>query len=61
MGRPPRDDEFMHIVSNFSGVERARSVMDMQWANRDGLREAIPPAYSEYVGAQLIKELEMVT
>jgi DNA (cytosine-5)-methyltransferase 1 len=28
--------------------------MGMPWANRDGLREAIPPAYSQYVGQQLM-------
>jgi DNA (cytosine-5)-methyltransferase 1 len=45
----------MHVVGNFSGVEKARDVMGMPWANRDGLREAIPPAYSEYIGKQLMK------
>lgn len=57
MGRPSRDGEYMHIVGNFSGVERARQIMDMPWASRDGLREAIPPAYSAYVGAQLLEHL----
>lgn len=55
MGRAPIEGEFMHIVGNFSGVSRARSVMGMEWANRDGLREAIPPAYTEYLGAQLMR------
>ncbi|WP_051761345.1 DNA cytosine methyltransferase [Microbispora rosea] len=50
MGRPVADGEFMHVVGNFSGVPLARQVMDMPWANRDGLREAIPPAYSRWVG-----------
>ena len=54
MGRPAAADEFMHIVGNFSGVDRAREVMDMPWANRDGLREAIPPVYAAYIGLQLI-------
>jgi DNA (cytosine-5)-methyltransferase 1 len=54
MGRPPVDGEYMHIVGNFSGVDRAREIMDMPWATRDGLREAIPPAYAEFVGAQLL-------
>lgn len=54
MGRAPVDGEFMHIVGNFSGVSRGRSIMDMDWASRDGLREAIPPAYSEYLGRQLL-------
>lgn len=54
MGRPPVAGEFMHIVGNFSGVDRARDVMGMPWASRDGLREAIPPAYTEYIGRQLM-------
>jgi DNA (cytosine-5)-methyltransferase 1 len=55
MGRPPRDGEFMHVVGNFSGVARARQIMGMPWANRDGLREAIPPAYTEFIGRQLLE------
>lgn len=55
MGRPPQPGEFMHIVGNFSGVDRGRQVMGMPWANRDGLREAIPPAYTEHIGRQLLE------
>lgn len=55
MGRPPREGEYMHIVGNFSGVAAAREIMGMDWANRDGLREAIPPAYTEHIGAQLMQ------
>jgi DNA (cytosine-5)-methyltransferase 1 len=58
MGRRPVDGEYMHIVGNFSGVDRAREVMDMPWANRDGLREAIPPAYAAFIGAQLMAHVE---
>lgn len=53
MGRAPVDGEYMHIVGNFSGVDLAREVMEMPWASRDGLREAIPPAYTEFLGRQL--------
>lgn len=53
MGRPPKDGEFMHIVGNFAGVERGREIMGMPWASRDGLREAIPPVYTEHIGGQL--------
>lgn len=60
MGRPPQSGEFMHVVGNFSGVERGREVMGMPWANRDGLREAIPPAYTEHIGRQLIARLDRV-
>lgn len=57
MGRAPQPGEFMHIVGNFTNVDRGREVMGMPWANRDGLREAIPPAYSEYIGRQLLDAL----
>lgn len=57
MGRRVQPGEFMHVVGNFSGVELAREVMGMPWATRDGLREAIPPAYAEHIGRQLIATL----
>lgn len=54
MGRPPKDGEFMHIVGNFSGADQAREIMGMPWATRDGLREAIPAVYTEWIGTQLL-------
>lgn len=60
MGRRPIDGEFMHVVGNFSGVDKGRRVMGMPWASRDGLREAIPPAYSEFIGRQLIDAVSHV-
>lgn len=61
MGRAPVEGEYMHVVGNFSGVDKARAVMGMPWANRDGLREAIPPAYTEYVGGRLLDVLALRT
>ncbi|MEU8512516.1 SAM-dependent methyltransferase [Kitasatospora sp. NPDC048722] len=59
MGRPVADHEFMHVVGNFSNVPLARSeaVMGMPWATRDGLREAIPPAYTRHIGRQAAAHL----
>jgi DNA (cytosine-5)-methyltransferase 1 len=57
MGRPPVMGEYMHIVGNFSGTPRARGIMRMGWASRDGLREAIPPVYTEWIGRQLLASL----
>lgn len=57
MGRKVQLGEFMHIVGNFSGVAKARGIMGMPWATRDGLREAIPPAYTEYIGRALVDTL----
>jgi len=57
MGRKPVDGEMMHVVGNFSGVEKAKRAMGIDWMNRDGLRESIPPAYSEYIGNYLMAEV----
>lgn len=57
MGRPPQPDEFMHVVGNFSGVQQAREAMGIDWMNRDGLRESIPPAYTRHIGKQLMEVL----
>ncbi|AUY54349.1 DNA cytosine methyltransferase [Streptomyces sp. CB01881] len=59
MGRPVAGHEFMHVVGNFSDVPLARSeaVMGMPWASRDGLREAIPPAYTELIGRQAAAQI----
>ena len=58
MGRAPIEGQYMHVVGNFSGVQQAREAMGgVDWMNRDGLRESIPPAYTEYLGAQLMEAL----
>lgn len=54
MGRPPKDGEFMHVVGNFSGVNAARAAMGIDWMTRDELREAIPPAFTQYIGRRLL-------
>lgn len=50
MGRRVEPGEFMHVVGHFTGVDTAREAMGIEWMARDELREAIPPAYSEYIG-----------
>jgi len=57
MGRKPVDGEMMHVVGNFSGVAKAKRAMGIDWMSRDGLRESIPPAYTEYIGAYLMYEV----
>jgi len=53
MGRRPMVGEYMHVVGNFSDVAAARTAMGIDWMTRDGLREAIPPAYSQFLAEQL--------
>lgn len=38
-------------------ADAAREAMQMPWATRDGCKQAIPPAYTYYLGSKLIKEL----
>lgn len=57
MGRPPRPGHRMHVVGNFSGVAEARKAMGIGWMTRDDLREAIPPAYTRYIGEFLMAEV----
>lgn len=55
MGRPIRQGDFIHVVGNFSGVAYAREAMGIDWMSRDELREAIPPAFTKYIGYQLLR------
>lgn len=57
MGRRPEPGEFMHVVGHFSGVNEARAAMGINWMTRDELSESIPPAYTEYIGQQLMAYL----
>ncbi|MDX2708181.1 SAM-dependent methyltransferase [Streptomyces sp. PA03-6a] len=50
MGRPIPPGHYGQFIGNFSGVPLARRVMGVDWMNRDGIRECIPPAYTEWIG-----------
>lgn len=39
-------------------LEEAQEAMGMDWADWHGTKEAIPPAYTEYIGRHLIASLE---
>jgi len=37
-----------------ANVDEARVLMGMDWATRDGMSQAIPPTYTEFIGRQLL-------
>ncbi len=50
MGRPVREGDVMQVVGHFSNVAYARRAMGIDWMTRDELAQAIPPAYTHWVG-----------
>lgn len=61
MGRPVAAGDFYHAVGNFSGVDMIRRDLGVEWMNRDGIRECIPPAYTEHIGRQILDQLRTGT
>jgi DNA (cytosine-5)-methyltransferase 1 len=57
MGRPVPPGHYGQFVGNFSGVDLARRVLGVPWMNRDGIRECIPPAYTEHIGTAALAML----
>lgn len=60
MGRPVAPGQFYHAVGNFSSVALIREDMGVPWMSRDGIRECIPPAYTQFLGEQLLLRLGVV-
>lgn len=46
--------QIISVSGNCAPIALAREAMGVDWMTRDELAESIPPAYTEYVGAQLI-------
>jgi DNA (cytosine-5)-methyltransferase 1 len=59
MGRPILPGHYGQFVGNFSGVTLARKVMGVEWMNRDGIRECIPPTYTEWLGRSFLAALAL--
>lgn len=63
MGRPVKEGDYIQPVGHFSGVAYARKQMQIDWMTKEELTQAIPPAYTEYIGRQFLawKTLQNIT
>jgi DNA (cytosine-5)-methyltransferase 1 len=50
----------MTVAGHFSSVSQAGRAMGIDWMTRDELREAIPPAYTEWIGRRMLAAIEAV-
>jgi len=48
---------FMTIAGHHSHAEKGKVAMGIDWMNGNELSQAIPPAYTEWIGKQLIKHI----
>lgn len=58
MGRAVKRGDIIQPVGHFSGVSYAQEQMGIDWMGQKDLAQAIPPAYSEYVGGYLKSALK---
>jgi DNA (cytosine-5)-methyltransferase 1 len=45
------------LIRAAKSIEEAREVMGIDWMDWDEIRKAIPPAYTEFIGTQLLEHL----
>lgn len=57
-GGSVKTGEYVTVAGNGKDTSRWADAMGMNWAQPDEIKEAIPPAYTEYLGYQLIDYLE---
>jgi len=57
VGRRPGQNGWMTVCGHFADIEAASAAMGIDWMRRDELAQAIPPAYSEFIGLQIARAL----
>jgi DNA (cytosine-5)-methyltransferase 1 len=53
-----RDGEIISVSGHFAPASLAREAMGIDWMTSDELAEAIPPAYTHYIGEQLLAAIK---
>ena len=59
-GRGATPGGYISVVGHFSNIAAARAAMGIDWMIRKELSQAIPPAYTRFVGEQLAVQLGAV-
>ena len=54
MGRPIREGDTVQPVGHFAGVAYAAKEMGLPWMGQKELAQAIPPAYTRWIGEQFL-------
>ena len=52
--RPSREKHFAAVTGHFSDVAFAQEAMGIDWMGQSGLSQSIPPAYTEWIGRQML-------
>ncbi len=52
--RPDRNKHYHSVVGHFSDIEFAKVAMGMNWGTAKELAQAVPPAFTQWVGEQMI-------
>ena len=55
MGRPVKEGDIIQPVGHFSGARYAAIEMCLPWMRQKELAQAIPPAYTKYIGEALMR------
>ncbi len=55
MGRPVAEGDIIQVVGHFSNVPYARKAMGIDWMGQKELAQAIPPAYTEWIGRKILE------
>jgi len=57
-GRKNKDGDIVVPVGHFSNIAYVRKVMGIDWMNQEELANAVPPAYTEFIGNILLQHLQ---